>query len=140
MQIKRLAMYEFNKPKIACNKCRDNKTNVQFTVIGRLEKPRLGKNSYNSNSKKTFHKVDHQQTFCTHRHKQQSKLKKKYKHLQTKRKYNMFGYINTYSVLMPNLDAVQLRFYLGVFFWLLLVIYMIVFSMKSSVVGYFEVL
>lgn len=38
MQIKRLAMYEFNKPKIACNKCRDNKTNVQFNVIGRLEK------------------------------------------------------------------------------------------------------
>lgn len=109
MQIKRLAMYEFNKPKIACNKCRDNKTNVQFNVIGRLEKLIQSEFKGNIPQSKSSTNFLHTQTQTT------EQAEKNYKHLQTKRKYYIFGDINTCSVLMPKLDAVQLRFYLDVF-------------------------
>lgn len=100
MQIKRLAMYEFNKPKKACNKCRDDKTNVQFNVIGRLEKLIQFEFKGNIPQSRSSTNFLYTQTQTTE---------------QTKRKYYIFGYINTCSILMPNLDAVQLRFYLDVF-------------------------
>lgn len=109
MQIKRLAMYEFNKPKKACNKCRDDKTNVQFNVIGRLEKLIQFEFKGNIPQSRSSTNFLYTQTQTT------EQIKKKYKHLQTKRKYYIFGYINTCSILMPNLDAVQLRLYLDVF-------------------------